>query len=248
MKRNIPELAASLGVRTPIQTPSSFPLVDERPIEERPPWEPRTRFEVESDISQIRSRDKSLGESLAWIVDSLLQDESEAKNAEKIKLQKREALESLSYVRDVLMTNTMELEHDRLIGREERSRRRQKARKEKEDRQAASAAAMLNPPAPAPVNDSHFRHFGTQRVKRSPAHSPSRSPPPHGSSPSGDLSQRAPWNFTRSSFGGSTGAVPSSLLPRPPPPTSTTLRRDTKAPDQTPPKNDQYLDPLGALR
>ncbi|KAF8902090.1 rab-GTPase-TBC domain-containing protein [Gymnopilus junonius] len=214
IRRNIPEFAASLGVKNPNHQLSSFPLVDERPVEERPPWEPRTRFEIERDISQIRSRDKVLGETLAWIVDALLQDESEAKHIERHKKQKQEAIESLSYVRDVLMTNEMALDDDRLLGGEERARRKLKAERESEERQAANAAAIVAPPAPGP-----------------------------------DLSQRAPWNYTHSSFSAPTSAIPSALMPRPPPPTSTSLRREAKrSRDQTPTRIDGYQDPLGAIR
>ncbi|KAF8959037.1 rab-GTPase-TBC domain-containing protein [Flammula alnicola] len=175
IRRNIPELAASLGVRTPSQQLSSFPLMDERPVEERPPWEPRTRFEIERDISQIRSRDKSLGESLAWIVDALLQDESEVQDAQRIKVQKREALESLSYVRDVLMTNEMTLDDDRLVGGEEKMRRKLKAQKESEELQAASASAVVAPPARVPVTDSHHGHSSAYRA-RPPSPGPLLSP------------------------------------------------------------------------
>ena len=170
-------------------------MVDERPVEERPAREARTRFEMERDISEVRSRDKTLGESLAWIVDALLQDESESQDAQSIKMQKREALESLSYVRDVLMLNTMKLDEDRLIGGDERLSRKQKLEKKtKELRAVSAAAAAVSAPVPVQVVDSRTKH--------------SRSPISIGSAPNATL-PRAPWN------GGS--AV---TMPRPPPPTS----------------------------
>ncbi|KAF9480117.1 RabGAP/TBC [Pholiota conissans] len=240
IRRNIPELAASLGVKTPSQQLSSFPLLDERPIEERPPWEPKTRFEMEKEVAQMRIRDKSLGESLAWIVDALLQDESDIQDAERMKVKKREALESLSYVRDVLMTNEMSLEEDRLIGGEEKAARMIKAQKESEELQAASASVA--PPARVPVTDSHMKPRSPGVVR--PAAMVKL--PPEG------MPQRAPWNYTRSSFATPTSAVPSALMPRPPPPTSTSLRRENrKSRDQTPPRKEEttgYQDPLGALR
>ncbi|KIM49172.1 hypothetical protein M413DRAFT_438340 [Hebeloma cylindrosporum] len=245
IRRNIPELAATLGVRAPNQQLSSFQLTDERPVEERPPWEPRTRFEMERDISRYSSRDKTLGESLAWIVDALLQDESEVKDVQKVKLQKREALESLSYVRDVLMTNIMSLDDDRLIGGEEKERRRAKTQKERDDLKAASASAVVAPPAPVPVADSHVKQITHHRVQP-------RSPPLPSPSPSSSLrpNERAPWNYTRSSFSTPTSTLPLASMPRPPPPTSTSLRREGKlARDQTPTKTEEgYQDPLGALR
>lgn len=243
IRRNIPELAASLGVRTHNQSVSSFPMVDERPVEERPPWEPRSRFEIERDISDIRSRDRSLGESLAWIVDALLQDESGSQDAQRIKIQKREALESLSYVRDVLMVNTMRLDEDRLIGGEEKLRRKQKLEKENEDLHAATAAVVVSPPVPVPVVDS--------RVKNSSMRSRSRPRSPVSFATNvtkgNEGLPRAPWNYTRSSFGSNIGSgIPPELMPRPPPPTSTSLRREGKKTwDDT---GLQYDDPLGASR
>jgi len=102
------------------QATASFQLADER-LEEKPVWEGPSRFAVDKELAQLRSRDKSLGESLAWIVDSLLQDESDEMDVAQIKSRKRDALESLAYVRDVLMLNSVELEQDRLARPAERS-------------------------------------------------------------------------------------------------------------------------------
>ena len=217
-------------------------MVDERPVEERPAREVRTRFEMERDISEIRSRDKSLGESLAWIVDALLQDESESQDAQSIKMQKREALESLSYVRDVLMLNTMKLDEDRLIGGEERLSRKQKLEKKtKELRAVSAAAAAVSPPVPVQVaNHSSTRSRSRPRSPISFAPNATR----------GNLNEslpRAPWNYTRSSYGSSKGesAVTPGLMPRPPPPTSTSFRREGK---KSVLQNEGYDDPLGASR
>ena len=235
-----------MGVRTPHQQPTSFQLIDERPVEERPPWEPRTRFEMERDISQIRSRDKILGETLAWIVDALLQDESEAKDLERHKKQKQEAIESLSYVRDVLMTNEMALDDDRLVGGEERTRRKLKAERESEERQAANAAAIVAPPAPASVTDSQLKHATAYRAR---PRSPGPPVPPMSISRGTGPSQRAPWNYTQSNFGNAASSIPSAVMPRPPPPTSTSLRREAKrSRDLTPSRAEGYQDPLGAIR
>ncbi|KIM80775.1 hypothetical protein PILCRDRAFT_9217 [Piloderma croceum F 1598] len=120
LRRNLPDLTASLGRTTPPMHSASyatFPLANERPSEERPPWEPRTRFEMERDISEMRSLNKQLGKSVGWIVDALLQDEDEVKDAERLKSiqsKKREALESLAYVRDVLNGGVTKVEEERL--------------------------------------------------------------------------------------------------------------------------------------
>jgi TBC1 domain family member 5 len=215
-------------------------MIDERPVEERPPWEPRTRFEMERDISEIRSRDKSLGESLAWIVDTLLQDESESQDVQSIKTQKREALESLSYVRDVLMMNTMKLDEDRLIGGGERLSRKQKLAKKNEDLRVVSAAgAAVSPPVPVQVFDSRPKHSSTRSTSRP------RSPISFTSNVTNETLSRAPWNYTRSSFGSNGGsAIAPELMPRLPPPTSTNLRREGTKSAQ----NEGYDDPLGASR
>lgn len=214
-------------------------MVDERPVEERPAREVRTRFEMERDISEIRSRDKSLGESLAWIVDALLQDESESQDAQSIKMQKREALESLSYVRDVLMLNTMKLDEDRLTGGEERMSRKQKLEKKTKDLRAVSAAAAaVSPLVPVQVADSSMRSRSRPRSPISFA--------PNVTRGNNEALPRAPWNYTRSSYGSNGGsAVTPGLMPRPPPPTSTNLRREGK---RSAPQNEGYDDPLGASR
>ena len=193
---------------------------------------------MERDISEIRSRDKSLGESLAWIVDALLQDESESQDAQSIKMQKREALESLSYVRDVLMLNNMKLDEDRLTGGEERLSRKQKLEKKTKDLRAASAAAAtVSPPVPVQVADSSMRSRSRPRSPISFAPNVTRG---------NEALPRAPWNYTRSSYGSDGGsAVTPGLMPRPPPPTSTNLRREGK---RTAPQNEGYDDPLGASR
>lgn len=233
-----------MGVRASSQSLSSFQLVDERPVEERPAREARTRFEMERDISEIRSRDKSLGESLAWIVDALLQDESESQDVQSIKMQKREALESLSYVRDVLMLNTMKLDDDRLVGGEERLNRKQKLeRKTDELRAVSAAAAAVSPPVPVPVADSRMNHSRTRSISR--PRSPLSFAP--NVTRGGEMLPPAPWNYTRSSYGSNGGsAVKPGLMPRPPPPTSTNLRREGKR--SVPPNEGYYDDPLGASR
>ncbi|OBZ75172.1 TBC1 domain family member 5 [Grifola frondosa] len=123
-------------------------LVDERPVTERPPWEPRTRFEMERDVSDMHALQKKLGDSVAWIVDTLLLDEGEGTpdaQAKTIQNRKREALECLSYVRDVLKGTVTEVEEERLISEEE-SKRRAKT-KEQKDKERAQAASR-EPPTP----------------------------------------------------------------------------------------------------
>ncbi|THH21112.1 hypothetical protein EW146_g377 [Bondarzewia mesenterica] len=141
IKKNLPDLAANLVRSPPSQSASyaAYPLVDERPPEERPPWEPRTRFEMEKGISDMKALQKHLGESVGWIVDTLLLDEGEKASEDQIKniqARKREALESLAYVRDILLGSVVDVEEDRLVS-EELKKRKEKAKLEQEERQAA---------------------------------------------------------------------------------------------------------------
>lgn len=132
-------MAASIS-RLPITPGSSqyaYPLVDDRPRTERPPWEPRTRFEMEREISDLKNTQRVLGDSVAWIVDTLLQDPGDVsspaegeEHAKKLKERKREALESLAYVRDALkgVVGTEEIDVERLVGEEEFRKRKARDR------------------------------------------------------------------------------------------------------------------------
>lgn len=144
LQRNLPDLAASLA-RLPTSPSAAsyatYPLVDERSSAERPPWEPRTRFEIEHEASELRSLQRRLGDSVGWIVDTLLLDEEDPDRAAIVRERKREALECLSYVRDVLKGSVpqSEVEESRLVGEEELKKRR----KATEDKKAAEAANKL---------------------------------------------------------------------------------------------------------
>lgn len=118
---------------------AAYPLVDEKPPAERPPWEPRTRFEMEKDIAQLHTMQRQLGNSVAWIVDTLLLDDSES----DVKERKREAVECLSYVRDVLkgIVPPGQVEDDRLHSEEELRKRKEKAKKEAEEKVATTELA-----------------------------------------------------------------------------------------------------------
>ncbi|KAF8654199.1 hypothetical protein AX16_003726 [Volvariella volvacea WC 439] len=257
LRRNIPELAASF-VRSP-STSDVFPLEDERPAEERPPWEPRTRFEMERDIAQLKARNRKLGESLGWIVDALLQDETETIDKANLVKRKQEALESLSYVRDALLGGTGDLEEDRLFGEEERKRRQERLKSEAAKRQTERRSVDIQSPvaaAPIPTAESKAktRALPTRRQSYQSllSTSPPRIPPSANqiqSATSHNPNRIPPWVHTKSSFSGDIVGLPSTALPRLPPPTSTALRRQTtlQTADQTPPAGTHQQDPLGAL-
>lgn len=243
-QRNIPDIASSL-VRSPSSDYPIVPLISER-HEERPPWEPRSRLEMEHEITTLKSVNKRLGKSLAWIVDVLLQDESQVKDLAKLHKQKHEAIESLSYVRDILIGNLTEIDDDRLIGEEEML---QRTRVEESKRRARPSNLSLGVPAPVQASESSRP---TDRTRVSTI-IPSSSVSPATNS---DRPRLAPWNYTRSGFSGSSH-LPSTSLPRlPPPATSTDVRRpmagvgspNIRERADAAELNKPAQDPLGAVR
>lgn len=136
---------------------------------------------MEREATDLRILQRKLGDSVTWIVDTLLLDESDHKEEEAkvIKDRKREALESLSYVRDVLkgVVSPTALEEERLLNEEQPKARKAKIAEEKQKstdvgQQSTSIAipqrpaqdrAPLSPPPPAaaaaspPKSDSRAR-------------------------------------------------------------------------------------------
>ncbi|KAJ3920944.1 rab-GTPase-TBC domain-containing protein [Lentinula edodes] len=255
LKRNIPELAASF-VRSPLQSPS-IPMTVERQSQqsdERPPWEPKSRRELEREMAELRANDKLLGESLSWVVDTLLQDEDTSQDPQRLKKRKQEALESLSYVRDVLINGITEIEDERLYGEAELANRKYKAREPTQAREASLVHAHtleMPKPAPAPVADTRPRISGNNRGHTTAISSSSLNAPW-----SPNTARLAPWNYTKSSFS-IDGSLPATTLPRLPPPTSDNFQRShigpgpsqvISSPTKAPPKRDRTPDPLGVLK
>ncbi|KAF7295000.1 Rab-GAP TBC domain-containing protein [Mycena indigotica] len=152
-RRNLSELAASF-VRSPTNT--SFPLVEEeRPDEERPPWEAKSRRwydshieELEASMTKSKTTQQRLAEGLSRAVDILLQDESEVKDLEQLKRSRREALEAISYVRDMLASNIpSDIDEERLFGEEGLQRRKLAA----EEKSKASVMQIPQPAIPSPL-------------------------------------------------------------------------------------------------
>ena len=256
---------------------AAYPLVDERPPEERPPWEPRTRFEVERDAAQLRAVQHTLGASVSWIVDTLLlnedADESEER-AQKVRESKREALEALSYVRDVLLSGSTDVDEERLMSEEEFKKRR-RAQQEKEEQAAtlstrreeprssfdkavisvppvlkpATQIQATNAPRPRTVAShsalpSSNSSFDSSRLEASKSHRASA----FATSP---RQSKAPWNYTKSNFSSPQSAfsaeVP-SLAPLPRASTALTpptVVQNSPSGPQTP--TSRLHDPLGVL-
>ncbi|KAF5365589.1 hypothetical protein D9758_003208 [Tetrapyrgos nigripes] len=282
-RRNIPELTSL--VRSAPHTPSAFPLVDEIPPEERPPWEPKSRFEIEREMSQVLAMNKRLGESISLAVDTLLQDESTSTDTQTLRKRKQEALEAMSYVRDILNTGAhKELDEERLFGEEENARRKEKARlqvekraKANEDPQITYFVAAPKPPAAASVTSTKpktigpgYRPSSAAQTASAPSASSPKSispasffPASNPSASSNNNPRLAPWNYTKSSFGGD-GSLPATSLPRPPPPTSASrpsladsglvdpsnikLTSSPREVERPAPKRKVTPDPLGVLK
>ena len=117
---------------------------------------------MEKDVADMKALQKRLGESVGWIVDTLLLDEGEnaaEDQAKKIRARKREALESLAYVRDVLRGSVTDIEEERLVGEEEFRRRKERLEKEKDgaptraletghSSQVSQVHSIIHPPLP----------------------------------------------------------------------------------------------------
>ncbi|KAI0247048.1 rab-GTPase-TBC domain-containing protein [Lactifluus subvellereus] len=277
IKKNLPDLAANL-VRTPPAHAAgyaAYPLMDERPPEERPPWEPRTRFEVERDATQLRAVQRTLGASVSWIVDTLLLDEGGDQSEERVKKvreNKREALEALAYVRDVLLSGSTDIDEERLMSEEDFKRRR-RAQQEKQEqadtsteepRSTFNKAVISLPPTSRPAapiqaaNAPRPRAVVSHSVLSAPSSSfdSPRLGAPKGSSRASTRTStaqdpQAPWNYTRSHFAsplsGFSAEVPSlAPLPR----ASTGLAPPAAAVQNssaTPTPPSRVNDPLGVL-
>jgi len=274
IKKNLPDLAANL-VRTPpahVGGYAAYPLTDERPPEERPPWEPRTRFEVERDATQLRAVQRTLGASVSWIVDTLLLDEDGDQSEERVKKvreSKREALEALAYVRDVLLSGCTDIDEERLMSEEDfkRRRRAQQEKREQADtsteepRSSFNKAVISVPPISRPAAPIQAATAPRPRaVVSHPVPSSSFDSPrlgaPKGSSRASTSTAKGvkpqpPWNYTRSNFSsplsGFSAEVPSlAPLPR----ASTALASPVAGVQNlpaTPAPPSRVHDPLGAL-
>jgi len=222
------------------QTGMAFPLEDERPRQERPPWEPKTRFEMERDMNHIRARDRRIGNSLGWIVDVLLQG-GETEDKDRLKKEKRKAIESLAYIRDVLISEAVELEEDRLADR------LGQAKQQSVVGSAPPVGPSMVPPAPLPVIDS--RPTGVRQTE--PLSTRMQALTTTGTkTPISRGSVLAPWNHTRSNFSGIPSFSASTPnLPRLPPPASRNLGQAGPR-NQIPARGESgsYTDPLGAMR
>lgn len=214
---------------------------------------------MERDISEMRSLNQRLGKSVSWIVDMLLQDEDGVKEPERLKEiqgKKREALESLSYVRDVLNGGVTKVEEERLWGEQE-FRRRSEEVSTRHTRGSGSFERhdnqFINKPPPVSVSDIRgFRSLQTSTpIPRRTSftgsrpiysHSTALSTSMHASSPA---PAAASWHSTQSSFGARSTVAPA--LPQVPPPASSSYHPPRIASPNKSPRLEVQHDPLGVL-
>ena len=137
----------------------------------------------------MQALQRKLGDTVGWIVDTLLLDEGDANDETGKKyVQKRkvEAVEVLAYVRDVLKGVVTEVEDDRLVGEEEAKRRRDKERKAKEAAEALSRKnSTPHPPqraAAIPI-EARPQGLGARRSQDYFMPHPSSSSPPAKTAP-----------------------------------------------------------------
>lgn len=202
-----------------------------------------------------------------WIVDVLLQDEEGVKEPERLKNiqeKKREALESLSYVRDVLNGGITNVEEERLWSEQE-FRRRSRELAPQHTRGTSSSFPrhdnqLISKPPPASISEIRGSRQSTA-LEHKPSFTSSRSLHSHSTvlSASAPASSPPPVSVmrpTKSNVSGSRPTAPQTLpqwasLPQRPPPASSTLHSSRATPPTSPPstvsKTFVQYDPLGAL-
>jgi TBC1 domain family protein 5 len=178
---------------------AAYPLLNEHMIDDTPVWEHDSRIQAERAAAELREQNKRLGESITWIL-SILQPKEDAKgeDAEKVLVQRKEALESLTYVRDVLGGEIkVPIDERRLWGAEEYDKRLEGQSKQFQESQeppasqprprsmttalvpSATSTASEYPPAPPPPPP--VRHLSSN-ASMSGSLRPPTSPPPLQSS------------------------------------------------------------------
>jgi TBC1 domain family protein 5 len=187
----------------------------------------------------VKSLQRKLGDSVEWIVDALLQDEESADPAKlkSVREKKREALESLSYVRDVLKGRTTDIDEEQLFNPEVLLKRRTGSGE-------TPLAKPVSPTTPPPVTVAEQR----PRVRPSQESLSTQSSFMPSLNSGRRTSQQSPPRSSAIHQGFSRQPTNVGAMPRPPPPTSTVLRPPSypPTPGDAPPRKMQH-DPLGAI-
>lgn len=208
-------------------------------------------------------------------MDTLLLDEDACQPEErtkKVRESKREALEALAYVRDVLLSGSTDVDEERLMSEEDFKKRRL-AQQEKPEQAATSTdeprssfdKAIISPP-PVSMPAAPIQATNAPRPRTVASHSALPSSSSSFDSPRLNASKdsrasafvatppgqkgkpHAPWNYTRSNFSsppsGFSAEVP-SLAPLPRASTAPMAAVQSSASSQTP--SSRLHDPLGVL-
>jgi len=240
---------------------AAYPMLDEHMADDRPIWEHESRVEAERAATEMREQNKRLGESVTWILSILQPKDSEAKDedAEKVLAQRKEALESLTYVRDILRGEVKVIDERRLWGAEEYDRR---LASQSTKEPSARPSSMTPPPVPSatPTTSEYpppVRHFSPNTSISNRSLRPQTSAP--SSIPSRTNSTHNRSHSSNNAFLNKPAAVPrtplrlssSNPFQRTPdtggiPPVAVSERITT---DQTPKVRSQVQhDPLGVLK
>ena len=243
-QRNLPDLSASFNSSQ--YQPASFPMLDGKPTEQRPSWETRSRFEVEKEMADLKKLHHKLGDSLEWILEALSQED----HGESTILRKRQALESLAYVKHVLKGPVSTVDDTRLFD--------EKALKAQENPQDSTLTTIRisqvsgHPPLPSNLasdwlegkNPAASQANDLERP-RGLGHSSSSPSLGNSSSRSSAILPRTPW--TPVSIGPTaTNSSAESTLPKPPQRSASSPSRpiQTETSAANPPIQH---DPLGVL-
>lgn len=149
---------------------SSYPLLHERASTESS-WDHRSGLESARELAELRQQNNHLGEAVAWILETLNREVDDQDGQEAWQVQRKQSLESLSYVRDVLSGQVNEIDGRRLWGEAE-FKRRWEARETSPPVATArsgpprdSRRSTPNPPIPSSVNET-LRGFISSNAAR----------------------------------------------------------------------------------
>jgi TBC1 domain family protein 5 len=243
MQRNLPEIASPFTRSPPLDDSyTAFPLRDEHRGNDRAPsWESHSRFELERDITNMRTMNRTLGEAASWILDALRNNDTTDPTTT---LRREKALDSLSYLRDALRHGSLlSLDEGKLFDEEAMKSRRMRAAPSPSD-------SPTNHQDPQALNPRHFAKPRTTQHPLSPSFSGPSITPPANHHPMVPRGKHKPQYVT-------SNHVPSNTY-KPPPQAGIKTISVSTIPDSSPPLRrrseevpkksaDNGLDPLGVL-
>jgi TBC1 domain family protein 5 len=222
----------------------------------RPPWEPRTRFEIEREAAALRENLKALSEAVGSALDVLLHAETDPGRQAEDESRRREALECLDYVREVLgqasKGEITSLDEERLWG-EELAKRKKMPENQQKVAEALVESEIAEPSITSisqPSRTADAPELSTVRKARGttvlPINAPvERQPPNRNATPTVAPWNHTPSNFSSSSYGLSLPTRPPPTTLAPPPAARTSSGRPEILRERS---SSMQQDPLGALK